>query len=206
MSRTIIKCVAIILSLFFAINNKTFAQDSLSKNWKYTFQLDNRFSSIRQNEIAIFGAKLGKQYKHLFRIGVGASFILNPVSIEYFNKRIKQQETNKINFWYFSIFNDWILYKSHHWECFLTEQIGYGKPSFEKEVNDNVVSNVNIGLIVNEISGQADYKINSWFGAGIGLGYRNILNQNTQLKNTLNAPIFIAKVIIYPETFFRKYN
>ncbi|MBC7642188.1 MAG: hypothetical protein H7174_07605 [Flavobacterium sp.] len=189
--------------LMFTIFQQTHAQDTISKKWKFAFQLDNRFSSIRNNEITIFGAKFGIQYKKLTRFGLGASFIVNPVTIEYFNKKLKTQETNTINFWYLSLFNDWILYKSNHWECFITEQIGYGKPKFSKEVNSNIVANVNIGLIVNEISGQADYKLNSWLGAGLGAGYRNILNQNTQLKNTFNAPIFIGKIIIYPEVFFK---
>ena len=197
-----LKILVIIFTIFFIING--FSQDTIAKKWKFAFQLDNRFSSIRSNDITIFGAKIGMQYKNLTRIGLGTSFILNPISIEYFNKKLKVQETNNINFWYISIFNDWILYKSKHWECFVTEQIGYGKPSFTKEVNDAIVNDINVGLIVNEISGQAGYKINSWIGAGIGAGYRNILNQNAQLKNTLNAPIFIAKIIIYPETFFSK--
>ena len=197
-----LKILGIFFLIFYNING--FSQDTIAKKWKFAFQLDNRFSSIRSNDITIFGAKIGMQYKNFTRIGLGTSFILNPVSIEYFNKKLKVQETNNINFWYISVFNDWILYKSNHWECFVTEQIGYGKPSFSKEINENVVSNVNIGLFVNEISGQADYKINSWFGAGIGVGYRNIINQSTQLKNTFNAPIGIAKIIIYPETFFSK--
>ena len=28
-----------------------------------------------------------------------------------------------------------ILYKNNKWECFVTEQVGFGKPSFVKEIN-----------------------------------------------------------------------
>jgi hypothetical protein len=80
--------------------------------------------------------------------------------------------------------------------------LGYGKPSFLKEVNDNIVSDVNIGLLVNEISGQANYKVNAWLGTGAGFGYRNILNPNARLKTTFGAPIYILKVIIYPDGIF----
>lgn len=189
---------------FFIIYTAIFSQEISSKKWKFAFQLDNRFSSIRNTDITIFGAKTGIQYKNLTRFGVGASFLLTPVSIQYFNKKFKVQETNTINFWYISFFNDWILYKSNHWECFVTEQIGTGNPRLTKEVNDEVVADINIGLFLNEFSGQVNYRLNNWLGAGTGFGYRNIINGNPQLKSTFNAPIYIAKIIFYPEGIFKK--
>jgi hypothetical protein len=192
------------LILLFLITTNVFSQEISEKKWKFAFQVDNRFSSIRKTDIAIFGAKAGIQYKNLTRFGFGVSFIVNPVSIEYFNKKLRVQETNTFNFWYFSIFNDWILYKSNHWECFVTEQIGTGNPSFTKEVNNEIVSDVNVGLFVNEISGQVNYKINDWIGAGTGIGYRNLWNKSGQLKDIFNAPIYIVKILIYPEGFFKK--
>jgi hypothetical protein len=181
-----------------------FAQENEVKKWKFAFQFDNRFSSIRGTDITIFGAKAGLQYKNRTRFGLGASLILNPVTIEYFNKKAKANETNTIDFWYVSVFNDWILFKNDHWECFVTEQIGFGKPSFVKEVNEEIVTDLNIPIFVNELSGQVNYKFNSWSGVGAGFGYRNILNNNAKFKATLDAPIYIVKVIIYPEVFFKK--
>jgi hypothetical protein len=191
----------VIISFIFSIS--IYAQDA-PKKWSFAFQLDNRFSSIRHQEISVFGAKIGFQYKKLTRIGLGSSFIINPVYINYFNKKLNKDETNKISFWYFSFFNDWIFYKNDNWECFVTEQLGYGKPSFVKEINDDVVSDVNVDLYVNEISGQVNYKITSWIGVGAGYGYRNLLNNKPVLKTTFDAPIFIAKIIILPEIFFKK--
>ena len=175
-----------------------------TKKWKFAFQLDNRFSSIRKNDITIFGAKVGVQYRNLTCLGIGASFIINPVEINYINKRTKNAEENKISFWYFSVFNDWILYKNEKWECFVTEQIGFGKPNFVREVNDDIVSDVNVKLYVNEISGQVNYKIISWAGVGAGVGYRNLWNNKSVLTSTFNAPIYIVKLIIYPDSLFNK--
>lgn len=192
------------ISFFLLLTSAIYSQETKPKKWKFAFQIDNRFSSIRKNNIAIFGAKVGLQYKNLTRFGVGTSFIINPVTIEYFNKKLKVQETNTLNFWYISVFNDWILYKSNHWEVFVTEQIGTGNPSLKKEINDDVVANINVGLFLNEVSGQVNYKINNCIGAGTGFGYRNILNGNPQLKDTFNAPIYIVKLIIYPDAIFSK--
>jgi hypothetical protein len=192
-----------IVSFCFLFSISIYAQEA-PKKWTFAFQLDNRFSSIRNQEINVFGAKLGFQYKKLTRIGLGGSFIINPVSINYFNKKLNKEETNKICFWYFSVFNDWIFYKNDKWECFITEQIGYGKPNFIKEVNDEVISDVNLNLYVNEISSQVNYKFSSWIGFGAGFGYRNLLNDKSILKTTFDAPIYIAKIIILPEIFFKK--
>lgn len=194
---------SLVFSIIFLISFSVFGQESEVKKWKFAFQFDNRFSSIRENDITIFGTKAGLQYKNRTRFGLGVSFILNPLTIEYFNKKSKVNETNNIDFWYVSVFNDWILYKNDNWECFVTEQIGYGKPSFVREVHDEIVTDLNIPLFVNEISGQVNYKFNSWVGVGAGFGYRNILNSNAKLKNSFDAPIYIVKVIIYPEVFFK---
>ncbi len=111
-----------------------------------------------------------------------------------------------VSFWYFSVFNDWILYKNEKWELFLTEQIGFGKPSLTRSVGDDVISDINVNLYVNELSAQVNYKIMPWLGAGAGFGYRKILNKNHLLNATFNAPIYILKVIVYPEVILRKIN
>ena len=188
--------------LFLVFSMVCFSQDQ-TKKYKFNFQLDNRISSIRGNTITLFGAKIGVQYKNLTRFGVGASFIVNPVEIRYINKQTKLEEVNSINFWYGSFFNDWILYKNDNWECFVSEQIGFGKPSFVRLAGDEVVTDVAIPLFVNEISGQINYKMYSWLGFGAGIGYRNILNSNSKLKTALDAPIYILKIIIYPESILK---
>ncbi len=194
------KMFLVLFSIFVATT--IFSQENSPKKWAFAFQLDNRFSSILNTNITIFGAKIGVQYKNLTRFGLGTSFIVNPVSIEYFNRKLKVQETNTINFWYVSLFNDWIVYKNKNWECYLTEQIGFGKPKYTREIDDEIVTDVNVGLVLNEISGQVNYKINNWVGVGAGVGYRSLLNKNGLLKNTFEAPIYIVKVIIYPEGIF----
>jgi len=197
-------CLYLLLLSFSVFGQILGGDPTVDKKYKFAFQFDNRFSSIRGNNITIFGAKAGIQYKNLFRIGLGGSFIVSPVTISYINKRTKSLEENRISFWYGSVFNDWILYKNKKWECFITEQVGYGKPTFVREVNDEIVSDVDIALWVNEVSGQVNYKIFSWIGVGAGIGYRNIWNNKAVLKSTFDAPIYIGKIIIYPETFLSK--
>ena len=193
--------ISLILILLFTIQIQS---QTVTKKWKFNFQLDNRFSKIHNNEVVIFGAKIGMQYKNLTRFGIGASTIIKPVTVPYFDRRTNTAGENIINFWYISIYNDWIVYKSSKWECFLTEQIGYGKPTFIREVNNDVIKDVNRDLYVNEISGQVNYKILTWLGAGTGVGYRNLWNKKSALTNTFNAPIYIFKLIIYPESFIIK--
>jgi len=191
------------LLIAFLISILSFSQEIIPK-WRFNFQLDNRISSIRNNEVGIFGTKVGVQYKKYTRFGLGVSFIANPVTITYFNKNTNVQNENVLHFWYVSVFNDWVLYKKNNLECFVTEQIGYGKPTFVHEVNSTIVNDSHVDLYVNEISGQVNYKIFSWVGAAAGFGYRNLFNKKSFLDTTFNAPIYIVKLIIYPETFFNK--
>ncbi len=174
------------------------AQDSIPK-WKSNFQFDNRISSIRNNSIVLIGAKYGYQYKKLTRIGIGASFMLKPVEFEYISKKTSRVVTNKVDFWYFSIYNDWILYHRHHFEVFVTEQVGFGKPRYVRELGDEVLSSTNVDLYINELSTQINYKISPVFGVGAGIGYRSLFNKQSLLTSTFDAPIYMVKFIVYPD-------
>jgi hypothetical protein len=193
-----------LLFLLFLICFSLHSQEVDVKKWKFIFQLDNRFSSIQDEGVTLYGAKVGFQYKNYTRFGIGISFISKPVIIDYFNKKTKQEETNNINFGYISFFDDLILYKNHKWECFITEQICFGRPRFSKEINDEIVSDINVRMFLNEISGQINYKIFPWLGVGAGIGYRNLWNKSPVLKKTFNAPVYVAKIIIYPQAIFKK--
>ena len=198
-------CITVLSAIsFLSVAQETSIDNNASKKYKFIFQLDNRFSSIREADITIFGAKAGLQYKRLFRLGLGASFILSPLDITYVDKKTGEISENRINFWYGSIFNDWIIYKNHKLECFVTEQVGFGKPHFTREVNDEIVNNISIPLYVNEISGQVNYKVLKWVGLGAGIGYRNLWNRHAALRSTFDAPIYIGKIIIYPESFLKR--
>ncbi|MEO0058900.1 MAG: hypothetical protein RLZZ312_547 [Bacteroidota bacterium] len=173
-------------------------------NWKFVVQLDNRFSSIQKNDIFIVGGKAGFQYLERLRVGIGASLILEHVTIEYFNKQTNQDEVNTMGFWYGSVFADWIAYKNQRFEVFFTEQIGFGKPNFTKTVNDKIVSDVNTNILINEISGQINYKVRPWIGLGAGFGYRNSIRKSLQIRRALDAPVYMLKLVFYPQVFLKK--
>ena len=194
----------LLLFWFVCFYSVCFAQDIVSKTWKFNFQLDNRISQIKDKNITIFGLKAGVEYKSLTRFGIGTSFVLNPISIDYVNKKTRQTEQNSMEFWYVSVFSDWILFRNERWHCFVTEQIGVGQPNFIKTINDEVVSDVNVTIYINEISLQAQYKILPWIGAGAGFGYRNNLNKSQLLKSAIDAPVYIVKVILYPNMILQK--
>ena len=196
------KNILVIFYLFITVTH--FAQDTIAKKWKFAFQLDNRFSKVNKNNITIFGLKAGLQYRNLTRFGIGTSFVLAPISFDYVNKKTQQAETNTMEFWYVSIFNDWILFRNNRWHCFITEQIGVGKPNFTKIINDEIVSDANVLVFLNEISVQAQFRILPWIGAGTGIGYRNNLNKGGILKSVINGPVYIVKIIVYPNAIIKK--
>ena len=178
------------------------AQDTIVKKWKFTLQLDNRFTRLNEKNVTIFGGKAGFAYKNLTRIGIGTSFALKPISNDFVDVNTGQTVENTTGFWYFSVFNDWIIFKNKRWNCYVTEQIGIGAPRFTKSINGQIVSDENVTLIINELSAQAQYKFLPWLGAGAGLGYRHSLNKDSFVRSAVNGPVFIAKVIIYPGAIF----
>lgn len=179
-----------------------FSQDTFVKKWKISFQLDNRFTTVNEKNISIFGAKVGLTYKKLTRFGIGTSFALKPVTNTFVNNNMQTVE-NTNSFWYVGFFNDWILLKNNRWNCFVTEQIGVGAPQFTSSINGQTISDEKVILYVNELSAQAQYKIIPWLGVGAGIGYRHSLNNDAHIKSVVNGPVFIAKVIVYPGAIFK---
>ncbi|OYU84975.1 MAG: hypothetical protein CFE24_04060 [Flavobacterium sp. BFFFF2] len=172
------------------------------QNWKFFANLDNRFSSIRNNSILLVGVKTGMQYKKKYRIGLGFSWMTSPVTVNFLNKKTRQTESNEIHFWYGSMFFDYVIFRNKRWEFFATEQLGYGQPEFKVAVQTDVVSDLDIPLYINEISTQINYKVTKGFGVGAGIGYRNLWNRKALLRDTFDAPIYILKVTLYPEDWF----
>ncbi len=99
------------LKILLLLSVITFSQEV--KKWKLDFQLDNRFSFIRNQSITIFGAKIVVSYKEITSFGVGASFIINPVELGFINRQTQEEGTTSINFWYFSLYNDWYIFKKN---------------------------------------------------------------------------------------------
>ena len=192
------------LALFFASCLGLIAQIDEERQWKFIGQLDNRYSSISRNDIFIFGMKAGVQFENLFRAGVGGSVILEPVRITSVNQKSGNEEENTMQFWYGSVFGEMIVLKNERWEIFVTNQFGFGSPNFKKRIDDEIVVDVNTNIYINEVSGQLNYTIRPWLGVGAGIGYRNVINNSGEIRRSLNAPVYLGKLIIYPRYFIKK--
>ena len=74
------------------------AERGRTQSAKFNLQFDNRFSSIENNSVTIYGLKVGAEYRGLTRFGIGVSAVLKPIPLMYYNMTSNVNETNSMNF------------------------------------------------------------------------------------------------------------
>jgi hypothetical protein len=184
------------------------------------FSFDIRRSLVRDVPVGITGLKLGITIKKRHSIGIGYYnmgrpifrdyYVSNPVYYDaqqtFLSKRTGQNvdvDTRvELSIAYFSLFYEYRILAHRKWNIDLTLQSGFGEAylvAFNK-TNGRLLPDYPRHIPINLIEGSVlfQYKIFTWFGAGLGVGYRNMLNPSEYVTTTFNYPIWVVKLMIFP--------
>jgi hypothetical protein len=169
--------------------------------------LDGRFSFIRDQKVDIQGIKLGLGWRK-WRAGIGFYGLLKPqeytstVTRRIRGQLVTQTFSAKLSLWYGALFAEYVLVHSDRWEISLPIQIGYGRtqiraflPNGTEFTGNNGSNTQDIFLIEPSLTGY--YKILSWIGPGVGIGYRQTLYAEDRINKNFNNPIYILKAKLF---------
>ena len=183
------------------------------------FNFDARNSIIRGEKAYLFGTKLGLEFNDRWRTGLGFYFLAPPK--EYTNlpalppgapAGIEVPVSQRLFFNYFSVFGEYIIYGSKHWELSAPLSIGYGKITDENYSEaGNLLTTRKHHVLVLEPAVQGHYKVFSWIGIGAGIGYRHVLGTDgglhtkydTRTSRNFDSPVWIAKIKLFPGDILR---
>jgi len=172
--------------------------DSIQKP-RLKFAGDSRFTIIDRSSVNIYGARLGLLFKDKFEVGLGVyssnlfGILGSSVSKEYLDdSTIPVSSFNsEIGFHYFSLFGEYRLLNSERIVLTLNTQVGLGWATIEfVEPDDNKDMLRRFKSLV-EHSIKVDVKTFDWLRLIGGVGYRYLLDDDQQLKDSFNAPIYI---------------
>jgi hypothetical protein len=162
---------------------------------KPIFNFDARYTLIDRKLVLLNGIKFGLEWKEKVRTGLGIYLLSTP-----FYKEIGPfPETNgsvtgRLRFGYVAGYTEYVLYRSEKWEFSTPLQFGAGPLYYDYKNaagHSRRTDRQTIYLVEPSITGH--YKFFYWLGIGAGAGYRQILNQPTQLNNDLDAPVFYIR-------------
>lgn len=104
----------------------------------------------------------------------------------------------KLDFFFFSYFVEYIVTLSKHWRIDLPVSIGIGNASMQYTMDKRQVTEDNRAIIPLEPQVEVDYNFNKYCGLYTQGGYRYMLVNNNLLNYNFNSVTYSVGVLVYP--------
>ncbi len=139
---------------------------------------------------------MGVCFDKKFSIGGG----LNTLSTSIYRKAFTKDDTlkEKLNFFFFSYFVQYIVTISKHWRIDLPVSIGIGNSNYQYTDENKLVTASSKVIIPLEPQVEVDYNFNKYCGLYTQVGYRYMLINNKLLGYNFNSVTYSFGVLIYP--------
>ena len=163
---------------------------------KADFSLDARRTLFQKKWVGVMGIKAGVEYRRIHRLGIGVYFLNTRLFDRDFDFGINADKV-EYEFRYSTIYYERVLFFNRKWEFGSTLHLGGGniRVFYQNPENKNErlqLSPVEFSTI--ELSTYLEYDIVYWLGVGTGIGYRQIMGVNTDLRKEFSSPIFVFNI------------
>ncbi|OFY66996.1 MAG: hypothetical protein A3H98_08850 [Bacteroidetes bacterium RIFCSPLOWO2_02_FULL_36_8] len=195
-----------------AITHPSAPPDSAKKKTEIFFSFDARNSFVANKDVRIGGAKIGLEFRDKYRFGLGIYAMDPPIfSQVLLNKGTASEELYiyRIEFSYFGIFAEYVLFSNRKWEFSAPVIFGIGETRLFRSKDRNAKiweTRPKMGVNLIEASITGHYKIVYWLGVGGGFGYRNASTDFALLKEHFDAPIYIMKIKLFIGDIYRHWK
>jgi len=204
--RPVILLISLILcvSSLYAQKFEAEIREALQTKPKFEFRLDSRTSFINQTGVRVFGLKVGFQFDEKLSFGLGYNFLLSSIRNDIETQTGKASA--KLKFRYLSPYVEYVFYRDEKWELSIPVQFGFGQSFYHIERNAEDVKLNNQFVLSYEPAITFQYRFLSYFGAGMGVGYRLMLVPNSEIDEQLTSPVYLFKFKIYFQDLWKDLN
>ena len=180
---------------------------SLNENPTLDFRIDSRHSFITARVARIVGIKVGANFDHRVKIGLGYNMLWNDISQNRIISNSRDEvETVNANFHlsYISPYFEYSFYTQERWDISILALLGIGRSHFSytdqfgKEYKTDPST-----FVLWEPYMTAEYKLWKYFGVGAGVGYSLAFSQNAFTRRNLTSPIYVFKFKLYFNELFK---
>lgn len=188
-----------------------YLKEKYRKDYKPLIGMDNHYTAFFGQNTNFWGAKVGLELFQNYRMGFGAYYMPKKVTMTPILEVGAIDTTyRKFRMHYYTTFIEWIFIRNFRWELAMPVSAGYGRAEVQQwlpERNENVlgcwVEGKDIGMFVGSFSVNAHYKIFSWVGLGLGLGWRQIISSNEEIQTSFSGVILSYKIKLFPHHLYR---
>lgn len=152
--------------------------------------LDNHTSSFFGTTSSIWGVRLGVTIAGRYRMGFGGYILPKQLDIpSLLDVNRVDSVYRRFDMMFFTTFMEFVPISNFRWELSIPFSLGYGFANIgHKHTNESEfhIRQGKQGFLLH--SGiDAHYRIFSWFGVGLGVGYRQVLTNDTTVNRALSG-------------------
>jgi len=209
------KIIVLYLTLI-TFSTLVFAQNDNQpeKKHKIIFSFDNRNTFILGSRAAMSGIKFGVEHNKRHRFGMGIYAIKSKTFILLGQQQITYEPQKGVlrdtlvdlfaGLDYLTLYYEYVWLSKKRWEIATPVSFGFGTASVNYTLNKEKITYKSIPILSIESVVGAHYKIFSWVGIGVGIGYRKIIYSDKTIGHRLDAPLYILKVKLFLGSLFKK--
>jgi hypothetical protein len=168
---------------------------------KLEFRMDSRHSFINQRGVKTAGVKVGIQFADKLSFGLGYNRLWSPLSSTIVQNGVETEV--QLGFFNLSPYVEYVFYKDKKWELTIPVQIGFGSSYYSNQTESGKDKLREEFVMSYEPAITFQYRFLSYFGAGLGIGYRFMIVPNGKLEEKFTSPVYIFKTRIYFQDILR---
>jgi hypothetical protein len=162
---------------------------------------ESRNSFADNARIEISSVKGGVTFGKRVSLGAGWCWLTTPVYEDYYindpENGFQGNIRSKLKLQYFCFYGDYVFYKSRRWMYSVPMQFGVGETSMQYIYSGIKNSYGKSLLVLYEPGINVKFKMLSWLGLGVNVGYRMVLKNNKYVNRKLNSPVYSFGVLIW---------
>lgn len=166
---------------------------------KIVVQLDQRFSPLNGKLVGIYGMKVGVEWRGRLRAGLGGYFLSGGVPARSTTPpKLPAGTESELRFRYVTVYGEYVLIGTPRWELSTPTQLGFGTvfSSYRLPSGGRDQSSIDhIWMVEPSVVGHM--RVFRWIGVGAGMGYRQMLFQNSSEERELSGIILIGRVKLF---------
>lgn len=190
-----------------------FLKRKYRKDFAPVVTMDNHYTAFFGQSANFWGVKLGLEMYKKYRVGIGGYYMPRKVDMAPLLEQGATDSTyQKFRMHYYTAFFEWVFVKNFRWELAMPVSLGYGRAEVQQWIpgrNENVMGRWVEGKDLNEFvatwSVNAHYKIFSWVGVGLGLGWRQIVTPNQEIQQGFSGVILSYKVKLFVGDLYKSF-
>lgn len=163
---------------------------SYAQKASFLLGFDSRISFISGQRADFTGIRAGIEYDR-FRYGAGVYSMTSS-----YLKRIVSPEADttitQLEFTYLCLFSEFEILEDEKWEVTTPLVFGFGKAGYK---HDPTTTEGNVYLLEGSVTAQ--YKFRPWIGIGAGVGYRQLISNQSAVDERLSNVVYTLKSRIF---------